>query len=297
MTSVDVVIASYRRPEMLARALNALDASADTPETVIVVARRDDTATIEAATGRARIVLVDEPGVVAAMRAGALACTSDVVAFCDDDAEPSSSWVGEIRSALNDNSVGGFGGRDVIFDGDLPRPTALATTVGVVTWWGRLVGNHHCGTGGARDVHVLKGVNCAYRRSVVAFPRGLRGDGAEAHFEVSMGYHVRALGYRLVYDPAHQVIHRPARREGADQREAPSADAIFASAYNLERSLPRATQSRRLLYVIVWGDSACPGLVRLIVGRGSRELRARLSPSWRGTIAAWRERRLPLAMQ
>ena len=259
MNSVDVVIASYRRPTMLVRALSALEASTDAPDGIIVVARRHDTATIEAAAGRARIVLVDEPGVVAAMRAGALASTHDVVAFCDDDAEPSPSWISEI--------------------GDVARPTALTSRVGNVTWWGRLVGNHHCGSGEVRDVEVLKGVNCAYRRTLIAFPRGLRGDGAEAHFEVSIGYHVRSQGYRLVYDPAHHVRHRPARREGVDQREAPSANAIFDSAYNLERSLPRATQSRRLLYVIFWGDSACPGIVRLIVGRGARDLRVRRSPS------------------
>lgn len=297
MTTLDVIIPSYGRPDMLARTLHALQSSKDRPDHIFVVARRDDLDTIAAAEEFARIVIVDEPGVLAAMWAGSRQATSDVVAFCDDDAEPSDTWVSEIRRAFDDPRVGGYGGRDVLYDGDEPRPTRLHSRVGVVTWWGRLIGNHHCGTGPARDVDVLKGVNCAYRRELLAFPRGLRGDGAQAHFEVSIGLHVASLGYRVVYDPTHQVIHRPARRLDDDQRVNPSTEAIFNSAFNLERSLPRATQTRRLLYVIIWGDTACPGLVRLLVGRGSRSLRARRSPSWRGTFAAWRERRSPLALQ
>jgi hypothetical protein len=231
------------------------------------------------------------------MARGAAQATGDVVAFCDDDAEPQGTWISDIRRVFADASVGGFGGRDVIFDGELPRPTPLRDTVGVVRWWGRVVGNHHCGTGAPRAVHVLKGANCAYRRENLAFPIGLLGDGAEPHFEVSVGQFIRSQGLTIIYDPTHQVIHRPAPRVGDDQRSRPHARAIYASAFNVERSLPWAVATRRLLYVVVWGDRAYPGLLRLASRPTDRAMWARWLPSTRATVRAWWAARRPLAMQ
>ncbi len=300
MISLSLVIPSYRRPASLEAALRAALAQEVPFEEIIVVARADDRDTHDVAThAGVHLVTVDEPGVIAAMLTGARHATSDIIGFCDDDARVSSEWSRRVRSLFEDPRnawVGGVGGRDLLFDGDVPRTTTLTNDVGRLTVVGRVVGNHHRGIGGPRDVDVLKGVNCAYRRVALAFPQGLRGDGAQAHFEVAIGQHCRQNSWRLIYDPSLKVEHRPDDRVGADHRTAPRPNAIADSAFNLERSLPTTRATRRWLYVHLVGDGACPGLLRCAVAlvRRDRAVLQRRAPSWRGTTDAWRQRRHPL---
>lgn len=303
MSRLALVVPSIGRPDALERCLLAARAqSAPFDEVVVATRARDDATTAVARAHGVTVATVEQPGVLAAMAAGVARTTSDLVAFTDDDAELTPHWSATVRSFFEDpahQDVGGFGGRDLLYDGEVPRPTSLTTRVGQITWCGRVVGNHHRGTGGPRPVAMLKGVNAAYRRAALGLPLGLHGDGAQAHFEVAVGQHARALGYQLVYDPALTVVHRPAARLGDDQRRAPTAAAIEDSAYNVERALPRRAASARLLYVAVMGDGACPGLGRLVIAlaRGERVVLRRWAPSWRGTWSAWRERRAPLRFQ
>lgn len=297
---VALVVPSYGRPAALAACLASARAQSRPFDEIVVAAREGDEATIAAARAAgAAVATTTEPGVLAAMAAGVRATTSDVVGLTDDDATLPATWAAEVEAAMADHTVGGFGGRDVLYDDGVARPTALTASVGRVTPLGRVIGNHHCGEGPPRDVDVLKGVNAAYRRAALGLPRGLRGDGAQAHFEVACGRFARERGWRLVYDPRHTVAHSPAVRVGEDQRSRPSDDAVAASAFNALRTLPPRLQTRRLLYVLAVGDGACPGVVRWLaaLARGEGAVRARRAPSWRGTFDAWRQRRTALAFE
>ena len=296
MTSIALVIPSYARPEQLRSALSsAFRQARPFDEVVVAVRSNDDATTSMLATQAVTVVTVDAPGVLAAMAAGASATTSDLIAFTDDDAELSPDWarrVIEIMDRPENGDVGGVGGRDVIYEGDVPRATSLTSRVGELTYWGRLIGNHHCGSSNNRSVVVLKGVNCAYRRAAIALPTGLRGSGAQAHFEVAVGRHAIDAGWRLLYFSDLTVVHRPAGRLGEDQRDAPSDDAVYDSAFNLMRSLAPRVQTRRWIYVHALGDRAAPGLVRCAVAwvRADRATLRRRRPSWHATTAAWRLR-------
>lgn len=297
MTTIALVVPSYLRPDSLARALSSVDAQSRPFDEVVVVVRDTDDATRTSLSDRLiTVVTVGEPGVLAAMSAGVAATTSDVVAFTDDDAELSRTWcedVLEILDAPRNSAVGAVGGRDVIYDGETMRSVVRTERVGEVTFWGRLIGNHHRATANNREVVVLKGVNCAYRREALALPRGLRGQGAEAHFEVAVGAFARRAGWRLLYFSDLTVNHRPAPRAGEDQRSAPSDQAVADSAFNLMRALAPQYQTRRWLYVHIVGDRAVPGIVRCAWAllRGDRATLARRAPSWRATTEAWRLRR------
>ncbi len=60
-----------------------------------------------------RVVLVREPGVVAAYNRGLDTATGDVVCFTDDDAAPHADWIERIERAFGeDAALGGMGGRD-----------------------------------------------------------------------------------------------------------------------------------------------------------------------------------------
>ena len=164
---------------------------------------------------------------------------------------------------------------------------------GRITALGKLVGNHHLGSGSARDVDVLKGANMVFRRSALALPGGLRGEGAQVHFEVACSLWAAGRGWRLVYDPALMVDHLPAPRFDDDARAAPSARAIENAAFNLVLCLGVLRpdlRRRRLAYGLLAGDKGAPGLLRAAraVAQRDRVVAAHLLPSLRGQLAAYR---------
>jgi glycosyltransferase involved in cell wall biosynthesis len=300
MTTVTLVIPSFGRPADLDAALTSAMRQSSPFEEIIVVARNEDIETITTAQSHnVDLVIVSKPGVLAAMVAGTKRATSDIVAFTDDDARLPPDHAARLRVYFHDLSVDGVGGRDVLYDGAIVRNVSLTNMVGRIRWYGRVVGNHHRGEGSIRPVFMLKGVNAAYRRTALAFPLGLRGDGAQPHFEVALGSWFSSQRGTLLYDPSLEVAHHPAKRLGDDQRTSPSRQAIFDSAYNLARSLPPRLLLRRLVYVVLLGDTNCPGIARWLVAvlRRERSVRIRLRPTWRGTYMAWTDRRVPLAYE
>ena len=293
---ISVLVPSYRRPTALRECLRALVRQTTMPDEIIVVVRRGDTASEEVVRrcGHAAVqmVAVTEPGVLAAMRVGLLSCTGDVVAFIDDDAVAPTDWLARLMALMQDG-VGAVGGKDRVAG----APGACTTDVGRITRWGRIIGNHHVGAGPVRDVDILKGVNMAVRRDAVALPVGLKGDGAQRHFEVAMMLHVRAVGWRVLYDPSIIVDHYPAVRHDSDARDQPDRAATRAAAYNLVNcllSFRPELLTRRAIYGITLGDRAAPGLGRAIaaLARGEADVLRAVLPSLRGQVEAlWAIRR------
>jgi len=303
--NVSVVVPTWRRPADLTRCLAGLAAQTRTPDEVVVVVRAEDAATWELlrkprADGLAvRPAHVERPGAVEALRAGIEAAGGDVVAITDDDSVPRPDWLQRIEAALaGDPGVGGVGGRDfvhreggVLDDG---RPT-----VGLVRWYGRVLGNHHLGTGSARDVDVLKGVNMAFRNEAldgVRFADGLRGGGAQVHWEVDLCLAVKAGGWRLLYDPAIAVDHFPAERFDEDRRSGLTVEAlqneVFNLTYVLMRRLPRGRRGLALGYGLLVGTGEAPGLLMALEGAVRRRGTAGLLRACeRARIAAFRASR------
>lgn len=292
---ISVVVPSYHRPDALVFCLRALEQQRRLADEVIVVIRDDDDESRDLLSSHpsVSVVTVTKPGAVFAMTQGALSSTGDVIAFTDDDARPRADWLARIEATFDANpSVAAVGGRDVIHDAEgVPRPMSLSTDVGRLTWFGRLIGNHHRGRGGPRDVVVLKGVNSSYRRSMLGLPEGLRGKGTQIHFEVAMGLRIILLGGTLRYDPSILVDHYPAERQDADKRAAPPASSIAGYAYNLTTSVAMLGPVRlaiRYAYGIVIGDAAMPGFARafLLVVRREPHVGARLRGALSGNTAA-----------
>lgn len=266
---LSVVVPSYQRPEALAQCIAALQAQSRHADEIIVVVREDDDSSrkLLATDTEVREVTVDRPGAVWAMATGSRASAGDVICFTDDDARPSPGWLAGIEAAmLADPSLGAVGGRDIIHEHDgSVRSEPLQRRVGIIEPIGRLIGNHHRGTGPPRSVDVLKGVNSAYRREALFLPLGLRGAGTQIHFEVAMGIKVAAAGFALRYDPSLTVDHYPEERRDEDKRGAPPAHVVAGHAYNLTSSIGLLGTPRllvRWLYGVGIGDRAMPGLVR-----------------------------------
>lgn len=289
---IDVIVPTYRRPELLVRCLGALAAQTRPADRVIVVARLDDVAShdlVRAFDGPIRdlvLVTVDEPGVLAAMSAGLAASSAVVVAFTDDDAAPRPEWIERLLGHFEEPSVGAVGGRDVVPGQEAP----LTDRVGVFEKWGRVVGKHHLGRGPAREVDILKGVNMAFRAEALALaaPGVLRGSGAQVDFELLTCAYARRAGWRVVYDPAMLVDHEGAPRQGADQRVRPAASAVFDAAFNsVVAACALEARGRVAAYGLAVGTHDRPGIVRALAGLARRETEVlrRVVPALLGRLA------------
>lgn len=293
-TRLSVVVPTFGRVKSLERCLEGLAVQTEPPDEIVVVRRREDGETARFLRSYARYGVVEaevrRPAQAIAMIAGVQRAHGQLLAFTDDDAVPRPNWLGVIRRHLARGDVGGVGGRDVVHGGESAR-NGETSDVGRITAWGKLIGNHHIGTGGPREVHVLKGANMAFRRRALAIPENLRGSGAQIHQEVAISLWARSRGWKLVYDPAAVVDHYPATRFDADRRDRPDPIAIQNIAYNYGACLlsfePRLIW-RRAAFGLLLGDAGTPGLGRAAVALARRhpKIVRRLAPSLRGQIEA-----------
>ena len=273
---VSVIVPTYRRPESLARCLDALDRQTRAAQETIVVVRGDDAASRQVVRSRAarpvRLVLVHRPGVVAAMNAGLDASDGEVVALTDDDAAPHADWLERIVDTYardRDRRIAAVGGRDWVTSYKTGRLIEQSeTVVGRIDWLGRVTGNHHAGVGQARDVDVLKGVNLSVRGELlrrIRFDERLRGVGTEHHWELALCLALRRGGYRIVYDPAIAVDHHPQPR--VDDSRMFNSSELRDARHNETLAVLEHLPAWRGVFHLGWactiGTGSAPGIVQL----------------------------------
>lgn len=281
--NLSVLVPTYRRPAYLTKCLHALEQQMRSPYEVLVIVRDCDTETRELLQHCSfglplRVLIVEEPGQVAALNAGLEQVRGDVVAITDDDAAPRPDWLRRIEKHFElDPDIAGVGGRDYLLDGQVYTD---ASVVGKIQWFGRHIGNHHRGFGEARHVDVLKGANMSFRMSAIAgrrFDTRLWGAGAQICNDMSFSLRLRRDGWRLLYDPSVAVDHFSAERFDDDRRFSRSLAAVRNEAHNetiaILEYLPRARWTVYLVWAIFVGHRSLPGAaqcVRLaVIGRPS----------------------------
>lgn len=110
MDRISIVICTYERPALLARALASVDelAGLDPAQLDVVVVDNSDSgsarAVVTEAAGRTampiRYVEAHPPNISVARNAGVAATDADIVAFLDDDQELAPGWLAAVREAL-----------------------------------------------------------------------------------------------------------------------------------------------------------------------------------------------------
>jgi GT2 family glycosyltransferase len=276
MTSVAVLVPTWRRPEDLARCLHTLGLQERRPDRVLVVRRREDGETGKVLAAQTELpleeVLVEEPGQVAALNAGLDAVNEDVVAITDDDAAPRRDWLGQIEAWFaRDPRLGALGGRDWVYHGQQLQDGA-ERQVGRVAWYGRFLSFHHLGTGPAREVDFLKGANMSFRREAIEslrFDRGLRGHGTEYLNDWGFTLAVKREGWKVVYDPAVAIDHYEGARQNGDARSVGGGarsdaerEVALQRAHNetyiAVRHLPARRALAHVLFALLMGSSVAP---------------------------------------
>ena len=307
---VSVLVPSYRRPESLGRCLVALGAQTRAPDEVVVGVREGDDATMAAAaSARAaglpvRVAVTSANGVVASMQAALDAATGDIIALTDDDARPFPTWIeGLLAHFASSPDVGGVGGRDW-----QPYERGDERRVGIMQWFGRVIGNHHLGAGPARDVDVLKGANCSFRAPLlraVGFDGRLLGEGAQMYWELGVCLPLRRAGWRLIYDPAVAVDHDVAPRHNDDNlhrgvfAEPPLRNAVHNETVELLEGRGLMSRAVYLAWALLVGTREGPGVVQHLrrVLRGDPTADGRWRASFAGRMAGARTaRRTPRAL-
>lgn len=274
VTTVSVLVPTWRRPDALARCLRALAAQTVPPTEVVVALRPDDTASwtvlseMEPSLGLTLVrAPCPAPGVIAAMNAALNQSRGQIVALTDDDTEPWPDWLERIVAAFADPRVGGVGGRDW-----QPLERGDRADVGRVQWFGRVIGNHHLGAGPRRPVDVLKGANAAFRAPLLraaGFDARLEGSGAQMFWELALCLPLRRAGWTLLYDPAIAVDHHVEPRHDADQRHrgvfafTPQVQSVHNETLVLLEHQRGLSRLAFLAWALLVGTRSEPGLAQL----------------------------------
>ena len=274
-----VIVPSYTRPDDLRRcALGVLGGNRLPDELVLIVRDTDlESQALIDELARAenghliRKVLVTPPGQVAAINEGLKVSTGEVVCLTDDDTDPTEVWLERVAKAFDDPDVAGVGGRDLVHespDNDLPP----AEKVGLITWYGKVIGNHHRGCEGIRRVHHIKGANMSFRRSALPpfDPNLFRGASMLNDTDASLG----ALKHgAIVYDPEAVVIHYATERGAGVSRDTSAPEVVDADAHNwtycMLKHLRWWQRPVFLVYAALVGSGDRIGLVKWAVGIAS----------------------------
>lgn len=155
---MSVVIPSRDRPDWLARCVEAVRASLQPGDEVVVVdsASSDAAAVARAARGADRVVRCDRAGVGRARNAGWRAAAHDLVLFTDDDVVVDGGWAQALARCLHEHPEAGFvTGRIEAPDEEVPaREVALKRDCDAQTFDLTSVGNlgHSASLGTRREV-------------------------------------------------------------------------------------------------------------------------------------------------
>jgi glycosyltransferase involved in cell wall biosynthesis len=218
---LDVLIATYNRADLLARALESLlaadrPAAADLTVTVVDNRSTDDTRSVVASfmprfDGRLKYLYESQPGRSHALNAGIAATNAELVAMIDDDEEVDRNWLVTIEKAFADPSVDFIGGPYVPRWGG-ERPAWLGTAYKAAVGW--VDGGSQIAEYGPQFAGMLMGGNAVIRRSVLnrvgpyALDVGRSSDGRLLSCEDrDMFNRLLAAGARGFYRPDLVILH------------------------------------------------------------------------------------------
>lgn len=219
----------------------------------------------------------------------------------DDDAVAPADWIARHLVHYSEPGVGVVGGPADNFTPDGSEyPDRDREPVGIVRWYGRIIGNMHdhpreWRERPAQPVDHVVGNNMSLRRSAIGtFESRLKS--YWQLFELDACLQAKARGFDVRFDFGNVVGHYPSTHVFAAGRSGDLAAKVDNFAHNqafvLSKHSPLHLRAVRLGYLLLVGNSSTPGLAGWIVtatrsGHPIRELGV-LRRSWRNHLAGWR---------
>jgi len=210
-SDVSVVVATYRRPDVLRTCLKHIESQTTRPREVLVVDASPDRLServVDEFNGVRYVRNNEGMGTLPRSRQIGVAETSGtVIAFLDDDAFAEPRWLEELASTYRSH-VGGVGGRA---RNDQPGEAAIGVhQIGQFLNDGTLTGNFAADPGKVLTVEHLIGCNMSFRREAIlqsggipAWPAGV----SALREDLLLSLRIRDAGWGLVFNPAAAVLH------------------------------------------------------------------------------------------
>jgi len=202
--NLSVLICTYNRPELLARALESLIKNTlEKPDQIVVVNGGDERTDrlvesfIAANKNESEIILITtvNKNAAANRNVGLPHCRGDIVAMTDDDAEVFPDWVTMMIQAHEEHPEAGAVGGPVI---GTNTDSLVGKVADLITFPGCQQPQY---------VRTLPAVNISYKREVLERIGQLdetlfRGE------DVDYNWRVQELGYKIYFDPQIKVYHQ-----------------------------------------------------------------------------------------
>ena len=207
-----VVVITLNRPDAVRKCLDCLRIQRPLPDQIIVVDGSTDDRTRELMAEYPEVLYLRNDRGIGHMthsrNIALLHTTGEIVAFVDDDAFAHAGWAQAILEPYSEPTVGGVGGRAL---NNVPGEDKMTEEgIGRIFANGILLANFAADPGRIIEVDHILGCNMSYRRQVLAELGGFREDypGVSGVCEdTDMCLRVRALRYRLLFNPAAVVTH------------------------------------------------------------------------------------------
>lgn len=269
---ISILVPTYKRVEKLRKCLDALILQTLKPYEVVVIFRAEDYETKELLqTYTDKLPLnfftIDLPGVIHAENLAIQKSSGDLLSFIDDDGYAPLDWCEKILKSFEaDPSLIALGGPDNIVGDEVYRKDV--SLFGYITWYGKLIGNHHHRGVGIHKVQVLKGVNMTIKKSVMPIldtqlsSERFKGNGC--HWELDVFLRMRKLypEGRILFDTSLEVQHESQHSQVIvkenHRNNARNLIYVYLKNLNLMQNLIH------FLYLIFIGHARIPGLLKMI---------------------------------
>lgn len=276
LSSVTVVVPTYRRPGPLIDCIRSIVEGRLLPGEIIVVGRTGDDKTSDAlvqaqeiCSGKTvlRVGWVATPGHLPPVQKGLELAANQIVAFVDDDVTVTPDWINRLMAPFADKRVGVVGGQVITPATPLAR---IKGKPGCVSWYGKHWGNVAALRGEfALDVDGVMECNWAWRRTALnslQFDSVLNFDDASM-YGLDLCLQAKSKGCRVVYEPRALVYHHVAPRV-PDLDRSDRCKRSFAYSRNYTYiMLKHLPVWQRLVFLVWWfliGERGSWGLLSLL---------------------------------
>jgi len=288
---VSVIITTRNRPEFLKTLLESLIRQTYKNFEVIIIddgsspSNREKVKKIfEEFSRKLRIDLIINPcnlGIPMSLNRGVHRARGEIIAVIDDDCIADENWLSELVKWYKIPAVGGAGGKIIEIDETITDHKYLKkllrknNTNKEKRRYNRPIGKVHW-TGGCSSgftdgnrllfVDFLSGANMSYRKELVLRVKGFSTiyRGNALRFETDIGFNIKKLGYKIIFDPDAVVFHRRAKHGGARVSALEwyywhARNTIIFLLKNLDRRFFRlAIYVLRRIYFILKKKNVCP---------------------------------------
>lgn len=271
---ISIILPTYKRIKSLDRAIQALISQNFQDFELIIVCFINEKKKVHNLIKKYNfkiflVIETNKKSQIAALNKGLEFTKGEIVCFIDDDVVPFKDWLQKINDFFKDSTnknIGGIGGRDILYDNN-KNINIIAKKVGKITYFGKIIGNHHC-IAKTQYVDTLKGANMCFRKEAIqglTFNKNFIGGGAEYRNDTDFCLQVKKRGWKLLYIDTLSVKHYHEKRHEDNIRGVFNKKAVYNAAFNETVMLKKYLSSFRfLLYIIrsfLIGDKFLSGLV------------------------------------